>query len=156
MVTIRALKRQKEPSIAPIFYKLPVSCALSRQRSRVRAPSSPPYIPGDLWSVCPSSDYPQSKPHLLLERVRLHPHLLLGCSLSRLHLDQVRLSVEIQSCLNLWMSARRQLTGSSGRGPTVRRSRAGAQIRVTELPLSPCCRSNFCLVWVFRLASDPS
>ena len=32
-VAMRASKRQKEPSIALIFYKLPVSCALSRQRS---------------------------------------------------------------------------------------------------------------------------
>jgi hypothetical protein len=31
-VTMRASKRQKEPSIALIFYKLPLSCALSRQR----------------------------------------------------------------------------------------------------------------------------
>jgi hypothetical protein len=43
-VAIRASKRQKEPSIALIFYKLPLSCALSRQRSRVRAPSSPPEL----------------------------------------------------------------------------------------------------------------
>ena len=41
-VTIRALKRQKEPSVTPIFYKLRQNTALSRQRSRVRAPSSPP------------------------------------------------------------------------------------------------------------------
>jgi hypothetical protein len=39
---MRASERQKEPSIALIFCKLPLSCALSRQRSRVRAPSSPP------------------------------------------------------------------------------------------------------------------
>ena len=32
--TKRASKRQKEPSIALIFYKLPLSCALSRQISR--------------------------------------------------------------------------------------------------------------------------
>ena len=32
-VTMRASKRQKEPSIALVFYKLPLSCALSRQRS---------------------------------------------------------------------------------------------------------------------------
>jgi hypothetical protein len=34
-VTIRALKRQKEPSVTPIFYKLRQNTALSRQRSRV-------------------------------------------------------------------------------------------------------------------------
>ena len=34
-----------------IFYKLPLSCALSRQRSRVRAPSSPPYIPKELLGI---------------------------------------------------------------------------------------------------------
>jgi hypothetical protein len=32
-MTMRASKRQKEPSIALIFYKLPLSCAMSRQRS---------------------------------------------------------------------------------------------------------------------------
>jgi hypothetical protein len=32
------------------------SAALSRQRSRVRAPSSPPYIPKDLWDVWTYSD----------------------------------------------------------------------------------------------------
>jgi hypothetical protein len=35
MVTMRASKRQKEPSIALIFYKLPVSCALSRHSQEV-------------------------------------------------------------------------------------------------------------------------
>ena len=34
--------------MTPIFYKLRQNTALSRQRSRVRAPSSPPYIPNDL------------------------------------------------------------------------------------------------------------
>jgi len=31
--------------VTPIFYKLRQNLSLSRQRSRVRAPSSPPYIP---------------------------------------------------------------------------------------------------------------
>ena len=48
-------KRQKEPSIALIFYKLPFSYALSRQ-SRVRAPSSPPDIPKYLWDVWDQRD----------------------------------------------------------------------------------------------------
>jgi hypothetical protein len=44
-VPIRSHKRQKEPSVTLIFCKLQLSSALSRQRSRVRAPSSPPHIP---------------------------------------------------------------------------------------------------------------
>jgi hypothetical protein len=37
--------------VTPIFYKLRQNTALSRQRSRVRAPSSPPYIPNDLSGI---------------------------------------------------------------------------------------------------------
>ena len=65
------------------------SAALSRQRSRVRAPSSPLFIPSILGANGLDSDYPQSNPPLLMDRWRLHPHLLEECSLSRLHLGQV-------------------------------------------------------------------
>ncbi len=45
-----------EPPIARRFYKLRVLGSLSRQRSRVRAPSSPPYIPKDLRNIWDLSD----------------------------------------------------------------------------------------------------
>jgi hypothetical protein len=47
----RTLQRQKEPSVTLVFCKLRPSFSLSRQRSRVRAPSSPPYIPKHLRDV---------------------------------------------------------------------------------------------------------
>ena len=47
----RSLQRQKKPSVTLVFCKLRPSFSLSRQRSRVRAPSSPPHIPKDLWAV---------------------------------------------------------------------------------------------------------
>ena len=40
----------REPSVPPVFNKLRVSTRLSRQRSRVRAPSSPPLNPEHLWA----------------------------------------------------------------------------------------------------------
>jgi hypothetical protein len=43
-VAIRASKRQKEPSIALNFYKLRLSCALSRQRSIQYLKAKPPMI----------------------------------------------------------------------------------------------------------------
>src|ERR1035441_4485904 len=39
----RALQRQKKPAVTLVLCKLRPSFSLSRQRSRVRAPSSPPY-----------------------------------------------------------------------------------------------------------------
>jgi len=47
----RALQRQKKPSVTHVFCKLRPSFSLSRQRSRVRAPSSPPYIPEELIGI---------------------------------------------------------------------------------------------------------
>jgi hypothetical protein len=52
----RTLQRQKKPSVTLVFCKLRPSFSLSRQRSRVRAPSSPPYIPKDLRDVWTYSD----------------------------------------------------------------------------------------------------
>jgi hypothetical protein len=55
-VSVGTLERQKKPSVTPSFYKLRLDGALLRQRSRVRAPSSPPYIPKDLRNVWTYSD----------------------------------------------------------------------------------------------------
>jgi hypothetical protein len=47
-VTIRALERQKEPSVTPIFYKLHQNTALSPQRFADSSPVVPPQILKDL------------------------------------------------------------------------------------------------------------
>ena len=47
----RSLQRQKKPSVTHVFCKLRSSFSLSRQRSRVRAPSSPPFIPEELIGI---------------------------------------------------------------------------------------------------------
>jgi len=47
----RSLQRQKKPSVTLVFCKLRPSFSLSRQRWRVRAPSSPPLIPKILESI---------------------------------------------------------------------------------------------------------
>src|ERR1700694_3246623 len=52
----RTLQRQKKPSVTLVFCKLRPSFSLSRQRSRVGAPSSPPHIPKDLRDVWTYSD----------------------------------------------------------------------------------------------------
>src|SRR5438270_12908603 len=52
----RSLQRQKKPSVPLVFCKLRPSFSLSRQRSRVRAPSSPPHIPKELRNVWTYSD----------------------------------------------------------------------------------------------------
>jgi hypothetical protein len=55
-VTVGASGSQKGPFVPPDYFKLRVSGSLSRQRSRVRAPSSPPYIPKHLPDVWDLSD----------------------------------------------------------------------------------------------------
>src|SRR5437868_5396322 len=49
-------ERQKKPSVTRSFNRLLSASVLSRPRSRVRAPSSPPHIPKGLWDVWTYSD----------------------------------------------------------------------------------------------------
>ena len=60
-----------EPSVRFRINGLRFVSVLSRQRSRVRAPSSPPFIPKNLGTYGTHNPNPQSNPHLL-DSLRAH------------------------------------------------------------------------------------
>ena len=81
-------------------FKLLHAATLSRQRPRVRVPSSPPFIPKQLVNGASTSAYPQFHPQSSLDTPGFESHGVQEFLLSRDHLVEVLIRVKVKRGLN--------------------------------------------------------